>query len=139
MVKERRRCLLPKKKIDDAEVSMLENDLDSCLMELASLVVDGSGEMLPTPTVELNIIVEYDNKTGRRVAKIGRDAYGSLPKNGNCARVEALQARLIVNALRLAGHGNTSFRSAIGSDVTIAPSADGDYMLTITADNSWRK
>lgn len=130
---------MPKKKIDDAEVSMLENDLDSCLMELASLVVDDSGGMLPTPTVELNIVVEYDNKTGRRVAKIGRDAYGSLSKNGYCARVEALQARLIVNALRLAGHGNTSFRSAIGSDVTIAPSADGDYMLTITADNSWRK
>ena len=107
---------MPKKKIDDAEVSMLENDLDSCLMELASLVVDDSGGMLPTPTVELNIVVEYDNKTGRRVAKIGRDAYGSLSKNGYCARVEALQARLIVNALRLAGHGNTSFRSAIGAN-----------------------
>lgn len=128
-----------KKKIDDAQVSMLENDLDSCLMELASLVIDSQGEMLSTPTVELNIVVEYDNKTGRRVAKIGRDAYGSLPKDGYCARVEALQARLIVDALRLAGHGNTEFRSALGSDVKIASSADGDYMLTVTADNSWRK
>ena len=55
---------MPKKKMDDAEVSMLENDLDSCLMELASLVIDNQGKMLSTPTVKLNIVVEYDNKTG---------------------------------------------------------------------------
>ena len=130
---------MTKKKIGAAEVSMLENDLDSCLMELASLVIDNQGEMLPTPKVELSIVVEYDNEIGRRVAKIGREACGSLPKGDRCVRVEALQARLIVDALRLAGYGNTEFRSALGSDVTIASSADGDYMLTITADNSWRK
>ena len=125
------------KKLSDAEVSRLENDLDSCLMELASFVVDDSGEMLPESEIKLSVVIEYDNNTGCRVAKIGRGDYDTLSKGHHCARAQALQARLIADAFRLAGHGNTNFRSAIGSDVSIVPSADGDYMLTVTAKNSW--